>query len=139
MGLSKPSLSALLVCDQVIEDKATNKKSIIGAFTHIWAHSFPCSHQKMGIYFCVTDAEGSYDFTLRLVNADSDTILAEAGFSVQIVDRLSITDFGLNLPVVPFPTPGRYECQLYANKEFLGRREFCVSQVKQDKPPAGQA
>lgn len=73
----KPSLSALLVCDQVIEDKATNKKSIIGAFTHIWAQSFPCSHQKMGVYFCVTDAEGSYDITLRLANADSDQVLAE--------------------------------------------------------------
>jgi len=72
--------------------------------------------------------------TLRLVHADSDSVLAEASFSVHIVDRLSITDFGLNLPVVPFPTPGRYEVLLSANKEFLGRREFWVSQLKQDKP-----
>ncbi len=134
MGASKPSLTALLVCDQVIEDKATNKKSIIGAFTHIWAHAFPCHHPKMGIYCCLTDAEGDYELTLRLVHADTDQVLAEAGFSVRILDRLSITDFGLNLPVVPFPTPGRYEVVLAADQEFLGRREFWVSQVKQDKP-----
>jgi hypothetical protein len=135
MGSPKPSLTALLVCDQVIEDKATNKKSIIGAFTHIWARSFPCHHPKMGIYFCLTDAAGDYDLTLRLVHADSDNVLAEANFRVRIADRLSITDFGLNLPVVPFPVPGRYEVLLSADKEFLGRREFWVSQVAADQPP----
>jgi len=123
----KPSLSALLVCDMVIEDKTSNKKSAIGVFTDIWSQNFPCTHPKMGIYFCLTDAEGDYDIGLRLVHADSENLLAEASFSAKIADRLSINDFGLNLPPVEFVTPGRYEFQLFANKEFLGRKEFRVN------------
>jgi hypothetical protein len=136
MTAPKPSVSALLVCDTVIEDKATNKKSLIGAFTDIWAPSFPCVQQKMGIYFCLTDAEGDYDLVIRLIKADSEMKLVEAGFSVQIVDRLSIYDFGLNLPIVQFPDPGRYEVQLFANKEFLGRKEFRVSQLPPPPQPS---
>jgi hypothetical protein len=130
MSSPKPSLTALLVCDMVIDDKATNKKSLIGTFTHIWAQGFPCVHHKMGIYFCLTDAEGQYDMVLRLVNSESEALLAEAGLSVRIHDRLAISDFGVNIAVVQFPAPGRYEFQLYANKEFLGRKEFQVTALE---------
>ena len=127
MVTPKPSLSALLVCDMVIEDKSTNKKSIIGAFTDIWSHDFPCTHQKMAVYFCLTDSEGDYEIMMRFVHVDSENLLAEASFSIKIADRLSINDFALNLPPVEFATPGRYEFQLFANKEFLGRKEFRVN------------
>jgi hypothetical protein len=127
MTAHKPSLTALLVCDIVIDDKATNKKSLIGTFTHIWTHGFPCVHHNMAVYFCLTDAEGEYDILLRLVNSETETVIAEAGLAVAIQGRLSINDFGLNIPVVQFPVPGRYEFQLYANKEFLGRKEFLVT------------
>lgn len=126
---SKPSLTALLVCDMVIEDKITSKKTIVGAFTDIWAPDFPCVHHHMGIYFCLTDAEGEYEIALRLANSDSGDLLAEAGLSVNISDRLGISDFGINLPMAVFPKAGRYEFQLYANKEFLGRKEFRVSKA----------
>lgn len=88
----------------------------------------------MAVYFCLTDAEGEYDMMLRLVNSESEAILAEAGLSLTITDRLSISDFGVNIPVVQFPTPGRYEFQLFANKEFLGRKEFLVTKLA--PPPA---
>jgi hypothetical protein len=124
-----PSLTALLVCDMVIEDKITNKKTIVGAFTDIWAHSFPCTHPAMGVYFCLTDAEGEYEIVLRLVNSDSGDLLAEAGLTVNIANRLGISDFGINLPMMTFMKHGRYEFQLHANKEFLGRKEFRVTKV----------
>jgi|SRR5579885_1401303 len=129
MAAPKPSLTAFLVCDMVIDDKATSKKSLIGAFTHIWAQGFPCVHHKMAVYFCLTDAEGDYEVVLRLVNSETEETLAEAGVSLTITDRLAISDFGVNIPVVQFPTPGRYEFQLFANKEFLGRRDFLVTQL----------
>lgn len=136
MGNPKPSLTAFLVCDMVIDDKSTSKKSLIGTFTHIWAQGFPCIHHKMAVYFCLTDAEGEYEMMLRLVDSESHAILAEAGLSLTIADRLAISDFGVNIPVVQFPTQGRYEFQLYANKEFLGRKDFLVTKL--NPPPAAE-
>ena len=130
MAAPKPSLTALLVCDMVIEDKTTNKKTLVGLFTDIWSTSFPVTHHKMGVYFCLTDAEGAYDVVLRLVSAESESLIAQAGLTLTISDMLAINDFGINLPVVQFPSPGRYEFQLFANKEFLGRKEFRVTRVE---------
>jgi len=134
VGAPKPSISALLVCDMVIEDTVTRKKSIIGTFTDIWAQSFPCVQPRMAVYFCLTDAEGTYDMQLKLLNAETEMLLAHASFSIVIPDRLVIQDFGVALPPVQFPVAGRYELQIVANKEFLGRKDFRVTTVPPPPP-----
>jgi hypothetical protein len=131
----KPSVQAFLVCDSVIIDSQTGKKSLIGTFTHLWAPRFPCQHHQMGIYFCLTDAEGVYEFELRLAYLDQDVIVGKATLSpFTIKDRLEIHDFGINIPSLVFPGPGRYEFRLYANGFFITHKDF---NVIQQEPPGG--
>jgi|CXWL01.1.fsa_nt_gi hypothetical protein len=130
-----PVLSAFMVCDNVIEDKLTNKKSLIGVFTDIRAITFPYVHYCLGIYVCLTDAEGEYELNLRLVHADSGIKIGEAGLMVMIADRLSMSDFAINLSHLVFPEPGRYEFQLYANRQFLGLKAFRLSAPPPDDLP----
>ena len=85
----KPSVQAFLVCDSVIIDSQTGKKSLIGTFTHIWAPRFPCQHNQMGIYFCLTDAEGVYEFEFRLACLGQDVIVGNATLATfSFKDRL---------------------------------------------------
>ena len=127
--LVKPIVQAFLVCDSVILDSFTGKKSIIGTFTHLWAARFPCQHHQMGVYFCLTDAEGHYEFELRLVYLDQDQLIGKASLSrVEIKDRLRIQDFGINIPSLVFPGPGRYEFRLFANGYFITQKDFNVIQ-----------
>jgi len=134
----KPSVQAFLVCDSVIIDSQTGKKSLIGTFTHLWAPRFPCQHHQMGIYFCLTDAEGVYEFELRLAYLDQDVIVGKATLSpFTIKDRLEIHDFGINVPSLVFPGPGRYEFRLYANGFFITHKDFNV--IQQEPPGGSQA
>ncbi len=127
--LVKPIVQAFLVCDSVILDSFTGKKSVIGTFTHLWAARFPCQHNQMGVYFCLTDAEGQYEFELRLVYLDQDQLIGKASLSpVEIKDRLQINDFGVNIPSLIFPGPGRYEFRLFANGSFITQKDFNVTQ-----------
>ncbi len=129
----KPSVQAFLVCDSVILDGFTGKKSVIGTFTHLWAPRFPCQHPQLGVYLCLTDAEGLYEFELRLVYLDQDQVVGKAALSpVEIKDRLQIHDFGVNIPSLVFPGPGRYEFRLFANGSFITQKDF---NVIQQKPP----
>lgn len=133
--LVKPIVQAILVCDSVILDSVTGKKSIIGTFTHLWAARFPCQHHQMGVYFCLTDAEGNYEFELRLVYLDQDQLIGKASLSpVDIKDRLQIHDFGVNIPSLVFPGPGRYEFRLFANGYFITQKDFNVIQQQPPQP-----
>jgi len=131
LDIVKPSVQAFLVCDTIIVDQLTGKKSLIGTFTHLWAPNFPCQHPQMGVYFCFTDAEGTYEFELRLIFLDEDKVIGKASLSpITIQNRLEIHDLGVNLPSLVFPGPGRYEFRLYGNGHFITHKDFNVIEQK---------
>ncbi|HSL04106.1 MAG TPA: hypothetical protein VK901_11295 [Nitrospiraceae bacterium] len=126
----KPSMQAFLVCDQVIEDSVTKKKSLIGLFTHLQAVSFPFQHSQMGLYFCLTDAEGTYHFDIDLICLNDEQLVCRAILpNIAIADRLQISDFGINIPSLVFPTPGRYEFRLSMERHLIAQKDFSVMQM----------
>ncbi len=133
---SSPSVQAFLVCDSVIEDSLTRKKSLIGIFTHLQAASFPFQHHQVGLYFCMTDAEGTYHFEIDLMYVNTDQLVCRASLpDIVIGDRLQIADFGINIPALLFPSPGRYEFRLRVNNRVIAQKDFNVIQLP--APPAG--
>lgn len=129
-----PSIQAFLVCDSVIEDSLTKKKSLIGLFTHLQAMTFPFQHHQIGLYFCLTDAEGTYHFDIDLMHVNSDQLVCRASLpDIVIGDRLQIADFGINVPALLFPSPGRYEFRLRMHGRVIAQKDFSVIQVS---PPA---
>ena len=123
----KPSIQAFLVSDQVIEDSVTRKKSLIGLFTHLQAVSFPFQHQQMGLYFCLTDAEGAYQFDIELIYLNTEQLVCRATLpQIVIGDRLQISDFGINIPSLIFPAPGRYEFRLTMEGHLIAQKDFNV-------------
>jgi hypothetical protein len=123
----KPSIQAFLVSDQVIEDSVTRKKSLIGLFTHLQAVSFPFQHQQMGLYFCLTDAEGAYQFDIELIYLNTEQLVCRATLPrIVIGDRLQISDFGINIPSLIFPAPGRYEFRLRMEGHLIAQKDFNV-------------
>jgi len=131
-----PKLSALIVCDMIIHDIQTHKKSVIGIFSNIAAVAFPASHPTMSVYFCVSDAEGEYRFELRLVDLESGQSIGSENLPpVRIPDRLQAFDCGVHLINLTFPHAGKYEFQLFANDEFLGGKDFSVTLMPEFPPP----
>ena len=125
-----PSIQAFLVCDSVIEDSLTKKKSLIGIFTHLQAVTFPFQHHQVGLYFCLTDAEGTYHLEIDLVYVNTDQLVCRASLpDIAIQDRLQIADFGINMPALLFPAPGRYEFRLRMNGRVIAQKDFHVIQL----------
>ena len=128
--VSPPSVQAFLVCDCVIEDSLTKKKSLIGLFTHLQSVTFPFQHHQLGLYFCMTDAEGTYRVEIDLMFVNTDQLVCRASLpDIVSGDRLQISDFGINIPALLFPAPGRYEFRLRMNGRMIAQKDFHVIQV----------
>ncbi|HNP80197.1 MAG TPA: hypothetical protein PKN47_01950 [Nitrospira sp.] len=128
--VSPPSVQAFLVCDCVIEDSLTKKKSLIGLFSHLQSVTFPFQHHQLGLYFCITDAEGTYHVEIDLMFVNTDQLVCRASLpDIAIGDRLQISDFGINIPALLFPAPGRYEFRLRMNGRMIAQKDFHVVQV----------
>ena len=137
-NLHRPSVQAFLVCDCVIEDSATRKKSLIGIFTHLRAAIFPFQHQQLGVYFCLTDAEGTYQFDIDLFFLNTNELVCRATLPpIDIADRLQISDFAINIPTLIFPAPGRYEFRLRIGHAIIAQKDFNV--IEMPPPPTPEA
>ena len=114
-----PVLVAALVCDAAVADPASGKKNLIGIFDRMWVGRFPTA-RPMFLYWKITDAEGRYRITVRIVHANRNKEVGKAEVEVQVHDRLLASDFLLELPPVPFEEEGRYEFQILMNDMYLG-------------------
>jgi hypothetical protein len=130
-------VNSIIVCDTMIRDVETGKRSLIGIFTRLRARSFPVAHASLCVYTRVIDAQGDYDFRLALVRSDTMEFIGEGNIHVAIPDRLQYHEIGFRLAGMVFPEPGRYEFRLYADGNFLDLQAFDV--VLRAPEPAAEA
>ena len=119
---SVPTLLAMLLCDSVIQDAATTKKSLIGIFAQANAFGFPTA-VNLSVFARLTDAEGKYRFRIDVVNLNENkTILSLPPTNeLEAKDQLAFVDLVLQIQGLPIPSPGKYEFQLWGNDVYLGR------------------
>jgi hypothetical protein len=133
-----PTVLAMLLCDQVIIDEPTKKKSLIGIFDNINAFQFPVA-LNVAIYVKLTDGEGEYRFRFRVVKLKGEAVMANLDIKGKIQSRLEPSEIAANLVGFIVPEPGKYEIQFFANDAYLGRitMQASVMQTPDAFPNAG--
>lgn len=135
----KPEVKAFLLCDYVLHEAGTNKKSLIGIFEQVNTPRLPFRHGRMSVYANIADAHGAYDMTLRLVRLRDGKVMLEAkGMRIQVSDPLQVSELGMNLEGIVFEEEGKYEFALYANELFLQSKPFRVVKHEGGPPPPPQ-
>jgi hypothetical protein len=124
-----PSVQAILLCEKIIEETVTGKKSLINIFTALRAERVPIMF-SMGLYARVTDGEGSYTFKVDIVHLPSDKKIGSAMFpGMESTDRLKPMEIVVHMPQITLEEFGKYEFQIYANDVFVGHVSVDVIQV----------
>jgi hypothetical protein len=128
----KPVANAVLICDKVITEEGTKKKSLIGIFENIGSSKFPCVHYFLSVYVKLTDAMGNYKFSIELVDLDKGKVLNRADIpqQVDIPDPLRTHELVFNMGGLRFPAAGKYEFRVLANGEAFGQKTFLVEEIK---------
>lgn len=121
-----PTLVSLLLCDQVIDDRVTGKKSAIGIFNTILVPKMPTSIQQMSILASVTEISTRAELELRLVSDADNHVLFGGRGKVEAPDPLAVVDLLFSLQGIRIPAAGPYAFELLSGGEPLGRRRFHV-------------
>src|SRR5713101_4619369 len=83
-----PYVTAILLCDQVIEDAITKKPTLVGLFDRVDFATFPRTI-SMAFFVRFTDAEGIYRFVIEYVHVPTNRVQATAVVTTEpIPDRL---------------------------------------------------
>jgi hypothetical protein len=117
----------MLLCDQIIIEAGSGKKTLVGLFDSMHPPEVPFMLPSMWVYARLSDAEGSYVFKAEIVHLDEDKIVGTAQTApITAPHRLGFVDLTLQLQMVPFVKFGKYEFQLHANGIYIGRSTLTV-------------
>ena len=128
----QPVVKAFLVCDQVIHDAQSGKKSLVGVFHELRADRFPAVHPILWIYANLTNARGKYTFEIRLVDVERNNVLGRGTPpEIEIPGPLQTTEISAQLRNIALPAPGTYEFHLLVNDELLATKAVRVGEIPQ--------
>lgn len=131
---------ALILCDQIIEDKHTGKKSLIGMFDRVHAGSFPCAHPSLSIFVALTNLEGEVPCEIVCRHADGEPVAFAAKGKISFPDPARVAELVFHFKNVRFPGPGTYWLQFLADDLPVMVRPLFVLQLKQEgNPPAAKS
>lgn len=134
-----PKINSFLLCDYIIQEHRTGKKSLIGIFHNIVAGKFPFAHPSLFIYANLSDAQGVYDFEMKLIDLESQSIIGHGRIpKIEISDRLKPVEIAMNIRQLVFPNPGKYEFQLFANEELVECRDLWVTEPRKPEDAGGE-
>jgi len=133
-GGTTPYPLAILLCDTIIVDERSKKKTLVGIFDVIYAKEFPAKHRPLSVYVRLTDAEGEYQFRIDYVQVKTDKLLGRGNIPpISITDRLKTHELIMEFPPIDIPEPGEYEFRLWANDRYIGRAKFTAVEVEKER------
>ena len=118
-SLPTPVPVAFLLCDQIIVDSTTGKKTIVGVFDRITVEQFPANHRTAWLFARVIDCEGEYAFKIEYLQVSTQTVLIEGQGTASSNYRHLYTDIVSQWPLIHIPEPGEYEFRLWMNNKFI--------------------
>ena len=126
-----PNCIAIIICNDVIEDKRSNNKTLVGLFNGIMTQGLPCTHPRMYVMASLTGGAGRWPISFRVYGPANQEILRAEGEEV-FADPLEVKDFVLELLNVPLSEEGVHFVNLFSGNTLLSERRFTVQVIRQE-------
>lgn len=125
-GKEKPICVAIVICNEVIEDKATNNKTLVSLFNAITVQGLPSQHPRMFIMASFTSGIGKWPISFRITSPSGQEVLrleGEADFS----DPLAMYDFVVEVRSLVLQEEGVHMVNVLVGGEPKAERRFNVA------------
>lgn len=120
---------AMIICDQIITEQGSNKKSLIGCFNNIYAHNFPCVHPTFFVFIALTNGRGEFKTKLKMINETTNTTVFEVGGGVVFQDPMKTVEIAFKLVNLTFQSAGSHAIQFLCDDELLMVRKIEVLKI----------
>jgi hypothetical protein len=126
-----PICLAVIICDQVIEDRRSGNKSLIGLFNSINARQFPCVHPRCFVLASLSGFKGQIPVSIRVASPKQE--IARINGELASDNPSVVADVVVALEGLPLEVEGEYSVDVYANEELLASRKFHATLIRQQQ------
>jgi hypothetical protein len=123
----QPICIAVVICNEIVEDKRTNNKTLVSLFNEIGVVQLPTVHPRMFLMASLTNGVGRYSLSFR-IKGPSDRELARFDGEAVFPDPLIVVDFVVEIQGLHIEEEGTYFVDVLSGDYPLGHRRFNVHQ-----------
>ncbi|MDR3707625.1 MAG: hypothetical protein P4L33_04950 [Capsulimonadaceae bacterium] len=120
-----PSCISVIICNEIIEDKRTNNKTLVSLFNSIVVAQVPTSHHRMFVMASLTDGRGTWPISF-IVRTPSGADLMRFDSEASFADPVSVLDISVEIIGLSLPELGVYFVDIMTGTYPLGHRRFTV-------------
>ena len=129
--IEKPRCIAIVICNEIIEDKRTNSKTLVSLFNQIYVHALPATHPRMFIFGSFSEGRGEWPIGFRISDPEDKEIMKVEG-QAKFIDPLGVLDIVFEVRGLPIKRDGAHFVDVViGGKQEVGRR-FNVSFKKEE-------
>lgn len=128
-----PILLAMIICDSVLHDSKTQRKSVINIFDTIHAPRVPVVCPRLTVFVSVSEGIGDYEGKLVCIAEESGKQIMEINGPLSFANRQQRIEFDFEINGLKFPHFGTYRFDFLCNDKLVRSRKFTVLEVKKEK------
>ena len=121
----------MIICDEIINEAETNKKSLIGTFNSIAGKNFPLKLHKLVVFVALTNGSGNHNVSLRCVReGETPNDIFRVQGMMRFEGPTETVEISFGIKNVVFQNPGLHAMEFYCDEDLLTERRFFVHQKK---------
>jgi hypothetical protein len=121
----QPICIAVIICNEIIEDKRTNNKTLVSLFNGIGVAQLPTVHARMFLMASLTNGSGRYGLSFR-IKSPTDREIARFDGEAVFNDPLMVVDIVVEIQGLQIDEEGTYFVDVLSGDHPLGHRRFSV-------------
>ncbi len=129
----RPICIAVVICNEVIEDKATSNKTLVSIFNTIGTPGLPCHHPRMFVMASLTDGRGRWPIAFVITGPSGEQLMKVNG-DAQFSNPLDVVDLVLQVRGLELHEPGEHMVDIVVGDERIGSRRFHVVLQPEEQP-----
>ena len=110
---------ALILCDWIILDEATKKRSLIGLFNSVRARDFPAIIHKLCLLASITQLNGEVALRLVCQNETTGKTILSIPAQARSNDPNAVLDLAFEFDKFSFPDPGLHSFELRGDEAII--------------------
>ena len=126
-----PAPIGIMLCDQVIFERGTQKPSLIGVFTGVAASQFPSVPQRFDVFVALTNGIGDGVIDLVVIRLETEEQIAAQSMECSFRDPLHVTNVRFRFRQISLPAAGEYLVALLVDGNQKAQRRVRVYQVEE--------
>jgi len=129
LSSDQPVCVAIIICNEIIEDKRTSNKTLVSLFNSVGVPALPATHPRLFLMASLTNLREDLPVVFSVKGPSGREVLRATGQAGSGRDPLAVVDLVVEVLGLPLGEEGVHFVDVLTGDSLLGSRRFNVQRL----------